>query len=125
MVNKNNLIDKLSNPNRTGDNPNEIARELRKFCDSDDEKGLKELFQAYYDGLKKISPYARWSANKLKNRAKSVFLDCARLSDIVVESGDEEASGQLTLLSSIPEARRLEIEGQITQFYREVIYNNY
>jgi len=125
MVNKTNLIDKLSNPNRTGDDPHEIAREIRKFCDSDDEKGLKELFQAYYDGLRKIKKYQRLSTNKLKTRAKSVFLDCARLSDVVVASHGDEASGQLTLLASISEARRCEIEGPITNFYRRAIYDNY
>ncbi len=109
---KQSLIQRLKDPCCKSINPYEIAKEITKFHNSNNSKGVQRIYEAYLLGLVNAGKSSKRANYLVRNNLD----DAAVLADMVKDCG-YEASGQL-LLAVRKDIKR---DGPIVQFYRNCI----
>ena len=110
------IIEKLQDPNIKNADPHEVAREINRLYKNNDIEGLKNLRNAYVDGVSKAEPDR--DLDNINETANQNFLGAAMVADLV-NLNDEEASGQLSYVGETMGTSK-EVVGPVTNFYKSV-----
>jgi|GEM_PF-3317497 len=111
------IIEKLQETGIKNVNIHEVAREINRLYQNNDEEGLKKLRDAYVDGISKTYPGR--SLKDINETANQNFLGTAMVADLVNQSNGEEASGQLSYIAKKMKKSKKPI-GPVSEFYKSV-----